>query len=72
MLVLSRKEGERIVVADCIQLTVVAVAGNKVKLGFTAPADVSIHREEVQERIGLRCRESAPASQTCSSVSLFG
>ncbi len=63
MLVLSRKEGERIVVANCIQLTVVAVTGNKVKLGFTAPADISIHRQEVQDRIQTQCRESVLATE---------
>lgn len=51
MLVLSRKEGERIVIGENIELTVVAVHGNRVKLGFRAPDEVSIHREEVSRRI---------------------
>ena len=63
MLVLSRKEGERIVIANCIQLTVVAVKGNRVKLGITAPVDVSIHRQEVQDRIQTQCRESVLATE---------
>ena len=51
MLVLSRKEGERIQIADTITLTVLSVRGGKVQLGFAAPSSVSIHREEVQRRV---------------------
>ena len=51
MLVLSRKKGERIVIGENIELTVVEVCGNRVKLGFRAPDDVSIHRQEVAQRI---------------------
>ncbi len=46
MLVLSRKEGEEVVIADNIRLTVVAIRGNQVRLGITAPPDVSIQRAE--------------------------
>jgi carbon storage regulator len=42
MLVLSRKVGERIIVPDCgLTLTVLAIEGNRVRLGITAPADVA-------------------------------
>ena len=51
MLVLSRKLGEEIVIGDGITVTVVSVRGGRVKLGFKAPAEVSINREEVQQRI---------------------
>ena len=51
MLVLSRKEGERIRIADAITLTVLAVHGGRVRLGFAAEANVRIHREEVCRRI---------------------
>ena len=46
MLVLSRKQGEQVVIGDNLRLTVVAIRGNSVRLGFTAPADVLIRREE--------------------------
>ena len=52
MLVLSRKQGERIVIGGNITVTVIEVKGDRVKLGFSAPAEVPIHREEVQRRIG--------------------
>lgn len=47
MLVLSRKVGQRIVVGPEIEITVVAIRGPKVRLGFTAPRDVPIHRSEL-------------------------
>lgn len=51
MLVLSRKEDQRIFIGNDIVLTVVAIIGDKVRLGFEAPPNVIIHREEVVERI---------------------
>lgn len=51
MLVLSRKQGEKIVIGDAITVTVLAVEGNRVKLGFAGPPDVPIHREELYRRI---------------------
>ena len=51
MLVLSRKLGESIVIGNGITVTVVEVHGDRVRLGFTAPADVPIHREELQRKI---------------------
>jgi carbon storage regulator len=55
MLVLSRKRNQRIVIANNIELVVVAVSGDRVKLGFSAPANVPIYREEVQRRIDTEC-----------------
>jgi carbon storage regulator len=50
MLVLSRKVGEKVVIDGCITVTVLAVDGNKVRLGITAPPEVLIDREEVHRR----------------------
>lgn len=56
MLVLSRKLGEKILVPDCnVAITVLAVKGERVRLGISAPADVSIFREEIWQR---KCQES--------------
>ena len=53
MLVLSRKLGERIVVPECqLVVTVVAIDGNKVRPGISAPPEIDIYREEVYLRIG--------------------
>lgn len=51
MLVLSRKEGERIVVAGRIVITVAEIRGDRVRLAFDAPPEVPIHREEVHRRL---------------------
>jgi carbon storage regulator len=57
MLVLTRKVGERIVVPDCdLTITVVAVHGNTVRLGISAPAEVGVYREEICRR----ARQEAP------------
>ncbi len=52
MLILSRKPGEVIVVPQCeLTVTVVAVEGGKVRLGFSAPDEINVYREEVWHRI---------------------
>lgn len=51
MLVLSRKQDEKIIIGDSITLMVVSIQGDKVRLGIEAPKDVSIHREEVYRAI---------------------
>jgi carbon storage regulator len=47
MLVLTRKTGESIQIGDDIELTVISVKGDQVKLGINAPKNVDIHRKEV-------------------------
>ena len=51
MLVLSRKVGEQVFIGDDVCVTVVAVQGEKIRLGFTAPREISIHRKEIYRRI---------------------
>lgn len=48
MLVLSRKEGERIKLGDSIVITVVGVSGDKVRVGIQAPSNVLVLREELK------------------------
>lgn len=47
MLVLSRKIGEKVVIGDDIEITVIDIDRNKIKLGITAPTQVPIFREEL-------------------------
>lgn len=47
MLVLSRNRDEKILIGDNIEVTVVDIRGDKVRLGITAPDEVTVHREEV-------------------------
>lgn len=51
MLVLSRKVGESVIIRNDIKVTVLEISGNQIKLGFEAPNDISIYREEVYERV---------------------
>jgi carbon storage regulator len=51
MLVLSRKIGESVIIQSNIKITVLEISGNQIKLGFEAPDDVPIYRQEVYERI---------------------
>jgi carbon storage regulator len=59
MLVLSRKEGERIVVGRDILITVIESRDNRVRLGISAPKEIPINRQEVSERLA---REEAADS----------
>jgi len=51
MLVLNRKKGQRIVVGNQVEVIVLEVRGDRVKLGFEGPPEVPIHREELQKKI---------------------
>jgi carbon storage regulator len=51
MLVLTRKLGESIIIGDDIVITVLDVKGNSARLGIAAPANISVHREEIYNRI---------------------
>ena len=51
MLVLSRQRDESIMIGDNIEITVVDIRGEKVRLGINAPPDVAVHRKEVYDAI---------------------
>ena len=50
MLVLTRKVGEEIVVGSNIRITVVAIQGGKVRIGVSAPKDVTVDRQEIHDK----------------------
>ena len=54
MLVLNRKPEEKIRIGDDICITVLALSGKSVRLGFEAPSDTRVYREEVYRRQGTR------------------
>jgi carbon storage regulator len=51
MLILTRRVGETVVIGNDVTVTVLGVKGNQVRLGVNAPKEVTVHREEIFERI---------------------
>ncbi len=51
MLVLSRNKGEVIVIGDNIEIVVVDIKGDKVRLGIQAPKEVTVHRKEIYDKV---------------------
>lgn len=51
MLILTRRAGETLMINDDVTVTVLGVKGNQVRIGVNAPKHVSVHREEIYQRI---------------------
>lgn len=59
MLILTRRVGEAVVIGDDVTLTILGTKGNQVRVGVTAPKSITVHREEIHERIQ---REKEPTN----------
>jgi len=66
MLILSRRTGESVKIGDEVTVTVLGVKGNQVRLGFKAPQDVPVHREEIY----LRIKADRCANETLANLAL--
>jgi carbon storage regulator len=60
MLILTRRVGETLMIGDDVTVTVLGVKGNQVRIGVNAPKEVSVHREEIWERIRREQQGHAP------------
>ena len=59
MMVLSRQKDQTIMIGDKVEITVVDIRGDKVRLGITAPSEIPVHRKEVYDAIKEENREAA-------------
>ena len=62
MLVLSRQRDETIMIGDDVEITIVDIRGDKVRLGITAPRQIQVHRKEVYEAIKRENQQAAKLS----------
>ena len=63
MLVLSRQRDESIMIGDDVEITIVDVRGDKVRLGITAPKKIPVHRREIYDAIQREKAEAQAAAQ---------
>jgi carbon storage regulator len=62
MLILKRKLGETLMIGDDVEITVLGIKGNQVRLGTTAPKSLKVDREEVRRRISHRREYKVPST----------
>jgi carbon storage regulator len=70
MLILTRRVGEAVVIGEDVTVTVLGVKGNQVRIGVNAPKTVSVHREEIFDRIKNE-RDNDP-TRTASGLAVAG
>jgi carbon storage regulator len=71
MLILTRRVGEAVVIGDEVTVTVLGVKGNQVRIGVNAPKSVSVHREEIFERIRNEQRSPQGAVHSTAAADAY-
>lgn len=64
MLILTRRIGEKLIIDDTIEVMILGVKGNQVRIGIEAPQQISVHREEIHRKIEQEKIEKAQCSIT--------
>ena len=71
MLALTRKKGESIIIGDDIEVIVLSMQGEQVKLGIIAPKEISVHRKEIYEQIQMENLEASKSINVPAIKNLF-
>lgn len=71
MLALTRKKGDSIVIGDNIEITIISIQGEQVKIGINAPKEISVHRKEIYEQIVLANKEAISSSDISKIKDIF-
>jgi len=70
MLILTRRVGETLMIGDEVSVTVLSAKGNNIRIGINAPKEVSVHREEVYQRIAEQEREEKTDKKPVTTAEL--
>lgn len=72
MLALTRRKGDSIIIGDNIQVTIISVQGEQVKIGIEAPKDVAVYRKEIYDQIISANKEATNSPDLSSIEGIFG
>lgn len=72
MLALTRRKGESIIISENIEVVVIGIVGEQVKLGVIAPKNIAVHRKEIFEQIQKENKLASESADKFSAIDLSG